>query len=396
MQTVKLRNDKAIKNCPKCLLPINGLLEFNSNKKLCLACIAKDSLKNSNWNNKNDKLQKIADLYSNKNKSYDCIVPVVGDAEDYFTLSKTLELGLSPLVVSVNDYFKNDIGWHNLHQLVAAFDVDSIFFNPDIRIYKDLVRTSLRKYNHIFLPFLQLHTSYPFHLAKQRKIPLIIWGSNQATELFGQELSGNYRDDRKKYHLSSIETDELIGSGAQVNPSHLNYYRFPNLSEDKSTIKQIYLSDYIKWDPLPQNASAISFGFQPETNSSSFDIYERAGSSVYYHLHDLLRLKTKGYRKINLQVARELRLGRITVNEGNALLEHYSSSKVDIKPFFDWLGVSPSGYEWYKLHQLDEYRNFINDSKVKNQEVSLPRNLAFYTSNHKEKTKDHILFGKGI
>ena len=110
----------------------------------------------------------------------------MGDAEDFFVLQKVLKLGLNPLLVSVNDYFKNDIGWHNLHQLITYFDVDSMVYNPDISVYKDLVRTSLRKLDHILLPFLTLHTSFPVHIAKQRKIPLIVWGQNQSVEQVGK------------------------------------------------------------------------------------------------------------------------------------------------------------------------------------------------------------------
>ena len=75
---------------------------------------------------------------------------------------------------------------YNLHNLITHFDVDSFVFNPNINVYKDLVRTSLRKFDHILLPFLSLHTSFPVHVAKERKIPLIIWGQNQAVEQVGK------------------------------------------------------------------------------------------------------------------------------------------------------------------------------------------------------------------
>ncbi|MEW4556384.1 LPS biosynthesis protein, partial [Vibrio cholerae] len=247
-----------------------------------------------NWDDKASALDLILGRFKKQHSRYDCIVPVVGDAEDYYTLSKVLGAGLSPLVVCVNDYFKNDIGWHNLHNLITHFDVDSFVFNPDIRVYKDLVRTSLRKFDHIMLPFLQLHTAFPVHVAYERKIPLIIWGQNQAVEQVGKfshddavEMS---RWNRREHDLFNVEVGHLIGNGAQVDERDLNYYRYPEVSSvARRGVRGLYLSNYMRWDPIAQNQEMTEFGFTPEANTSTFDVYERAGSSVYYHLHDVLK-----------------------------------------------------------------------------------------------------------
>jgi len=160
--------------CSKCLYDSShpfGLSIYNDG---CSGCYTHKEKYTIDWDKKQEELNDIVRWAKKRSKVYDCVVPVVGDAEDYYVLSKVLELGLNPLVISVNDYFKNDIGWHNLHQLITYFDVDSFLFNPDIRVYKDLIRTSLRKFDHILLPFLTLHTSFPVHIAQNRKIPLII------------------------------------------------------------------------------------------------------------------------------------------------------------------------------------------------------------------------------
>ena len=45
-------------------------------------------------------------IKSNSNKrTYDCIVPVQGFADDYFVVEKVLGLKLRPLLVSIDDYF---------------------------------------------------------------------------------------------------------------------------------------------------------------------------------------------------------------------------------------------------------------------------------------------------
>ncbi len=373
------------------------------NNQECSGCITHKEKDTIDWTSKYRELQELVSKYKNSNNKYDCVVPVVGDAEDFYTLSKVLELGLSPLVVCVNDYFKNDIGWQNLHQLITHFDVDSFVFNPDIRVYKDLVRTSLRKFDHILLPFLQLHSSFPVHVAYERKIPLIVWGQNQAVEQVGKfshydnvEMS---RWSRREHDLFNVETDVLIGNGAQVDTRDLNYYQYPDIRRlAKRKVKGIYLSNYLRWDPLAQNRAMVQHGFQPEYNSSSFDIYERAGSSVYYQLHDILKFKRTGYRKVADHVAREIRHGRVSSQVGFDMINHYQSSKVLIKPFFDWLGVTQSGYDWFVKHRLKDVAHLISQDRteVEAVEFDLPVELSQQLSETKKASKHHIMFDKGI
>jgi N-acetyl sugar amidotransferase len=365
----------------------------------CSGCITHNEKYTINWDKKLNDLKIIVENVKRKNRTYDCVVPVVGDAEDYYVLLKVIELGLNPLVVCVNDYFKNDIGWHNLHQLITFFDVDSIVFNPDIRVYKDLVRTSLRKFDHILLPFLTLHTSFPIHIAKDRKIPLIVWGQHQAIEQVGKFSHDDNvqmsKWSRKEHDLFNVDIDTLIGNGAQVQTRDLNYYKYPNISQlEKSGIRGIYLSNYMKWDPLKQNYSILDCGFKPEQNSSSFDIYERAGSSVYYQFHDLLKLKRVGYRKITDHLVREIRHGRILKEEAITLEKEYSNSKVDVYKFFKWLGMSKSGMDWFIMHRLNGYEHLVgkNDKKM----ISLPSKIKYFLKNESKVKQDFIIFGKGI
>lgn len=388
-----------LSNCPKCHYPLNHPFGITINGTECSGCLTHREKDLINWGEKLAELDNILRQFKKQRRQYDCVVPVVGDAEDYYTLSKVLDAGLSPLVVCVNDYFKNDIGWHNFHNLITHFDVDSFVFNPDMRVYKDLIRTSIRKLDHLMLPFLQLHTAFPVHVAQERKIPLIIWGQHQAIEQVGKfshhdavEMS---RWSRREHDLFNVETERLIGNGAQVDMRHLNYYYYPDIELlSRRGIRGIYLSNYYRWDPLAQNKDMIKYGFVAEKNTSSFDNYERAGSSVYYHLHDLLKFKRVGYRKISDHVAREIRHGRIDSDEGVKIIKHYSNSRVDIKPFFDWLGVTKSGYEWFKMHRLKGLEHLIDGAE--NAEIILPESLMGFVSNSKVPKEKFITFGKGI
>jgi len=358
----------------------------------------KDSL---DWDARRFQIEAELKKHKSFKRKYDCVVPVVGDAEDFYTLAKVIELGLAPLVVGVNDYFKNNIGWHNIHQLITYFDVDSFIFNPDVRVYKDLVKTSLRKFDHILLPFLQLHTSFPVHVAFERKIPLIIWGQSQAVEQVGKfshiDAVQMSRWNRKQHDLFETEIDELIGNGAQVNPRHLNYYQYPSVSQLKRRgVTGLYLSNYFRWDPLAQNESVLAFGFKPEKNPYSFDVYERAGSSVYYKLHDLLKFKRMGYRKIRDHLVREIRHGRLDRDSAVALEQTYSETPVNIKPFFDWLGTTKSGYDWFKMHRLAGLHHLITEDDVLPKCISLPSSINGLLHDSESSSEEFLFFDKGI
>lgn len=389
-------------SCPKCRYPATHPFGLILTEHECSGCLTHKEKDQIDWDLKASELEQILSGFKKIRSGYDCVVPVIGDAEDYYTLSRVLAAGLSPLVVAVNDYFKNDIGWHNLHNLITHFDVDSFVFNPDIRVYKDLVRTSLRKFDHMMLPFLQLHTSFPVHVAYERKIPLIIWGQNQAVEQVGKfshhDAAEMSRWSRREHDLFQVEIDRLIGNGAQVNERDLNYYRYPELvSLHRRGVRGLFLSNYIRWDPMAQNQMMVQCGFVPETNTSTFDIYERAGSSVYYQVHDLLKLKRIGYRKVNDHVAREIRHGRLSSDEATFLLNFYGESKVYIKPFFDWLGVTKSGYDWFKRHRLGTISHLVTEDRTDVPSlVQLPRALESMLSRAKVASQDHILFGKGV
>jgi len=385
--------------CKRCLYKSNHPFGITFIKGICSGCITHEEKNKLDWESIFEELKVLLIKQRPKNKTvYDCVIPVRGDAEDYFVLSQIMNLGLNPLVVSVNDYFFNDIGWHNLHNLITYFDVDSLFYSPNEHIYKELVRTSLRRFSNVLLPSHLLNTSFPVHIARERKIPLIVWGQNQSVEQVGKfshlnrvEMS---RWNRREHDLFGIELDILIGTGAQLNVHHVDYYKYPKTKDlFRGGVRGIYLSNYLRWDPLKQNSDSLKYNFQPQLNTSSFDIYERAGSSVYYGIHDLLKLKNVGYRKVTDHLVREIRHQRISRMEAKKEEIRFSSSKVEIESFFSWLDAKESGYRWFIKHELKAYEGLIGHQKpLKFKQTKIKKLL----SNSSLPNNNFIRFGKGI
>ena len=152
----------------------------------------------------------------------------------------------------------------------------------------------------------------------------------------------------------------------------------------------------MRWDPLLQNKSTVNFGFTPETNRSSFDIYERAGSSVYYGMHDILKFKRVGYRKVTDHIVREVRHGRIDLGDAKSLNDLYGCVTINPKPFFDWLEVSSSGYEWFLKHRLDDVKHLISHETDSFESKILPKTLTEHITNGNASKENFLAFAKGI
>jgi len=237
-------------------------------------------------------------------------------------------------------------------------------------------------------------------VAKEKKIPLIIWGGNQAVEQVGKfshhdkvEMSSW---SRIEHDLFGNDIDALMGNGAQVNERKVNYYRYPSISSLGFNLKGIYLSNYMLWDPLSQNNRMISLGFKPQKNDSSFDPYERAGSSVYYQIHDLLKFERLGYRKITDHCSREIRHGRMSRTDAVKLEHDFINNTVNIMPFFNWLNVSKTGVEWFIEHKLLNSKKLISDCNVESKKYNCPQKVKSLLVNASEPDENFITYSKGI
>ena len=390
-----------MQECKQCLYTQMHPFGLEFKDGVCTGCITHNEKNSLDWELRYRELAALLSGYKKSGQTYDCIVPVTGDAEDFYVVSTVIEHGLRPLIVCVNDYFKNDIGWQNLHQLITYFDVDSICYNPNQIVYRELVKTSFRKFNHVLMPFHLLHTAFPVHVALQRKIKLIIWGQHQAVEQVGKfshldnvEMS---EWSRFEHDLWGTDVDTLIGTGAQVLTTDLKYYHYPEkASISAAKIRGIYLNNFLPWDPLSQNSRMLKFGFNPQFQSSTFDPYERAGSSVYYGIHDLSKFMRRGYFKILDHFTREIRHKRITKSEAQTELDKWNNT-YNLKPFFEWLGVSETGYQWLLKHRFHDVRNLIvEEDQYPGTNKLKTQTLLDFCPIQNIPSRDFVIFGKGI
>jgi N-acetyl sugar amidotransferase len=387
--------------CIQCLDEVKHPMgQIINNSGLCTGCMTHREKDCIDWKKKWKDLEKKCCETIKKNKGgYDCIIPLNADAEDYYVVEQVLKLKLKPLLVYVNNYFGTDLSWYNLHNLETHFDLDMITFNPNIIVYKEAIRTSLRKFNSVYWPYQAIKTAYPVKLALDMKIPLIIWGALQATEQTGKfshhdmvEMSGW---GRVQHDLFGVNEDYFFGTGAQISDRNRYHYMYPPIDQAKK-VTGIYLSNYIRWDPWKQNHEMIKYGFFPESSIYTFDQFERSGSSVFYKIHDILRYEKHGYIKVKDQLSREIRHGRILRGKAAKLYAKYLNQDRDIKPFFDWLGVTDSGFELFIKERLAHAQTKISNKKNVRINSKDSFNFDFIHDNEFPITKSFLIYYKGI
>ena len=104
--------------CSQCSYPSNHPLNliFN-NDNVCSGCIIHKEKYQINWKKKLDQLKKLVSPYRNK-KYYDCVVPISGARDSYFTLYVVRKiLKLNPILVNYNTHYNTEIGFRNMNYL---------------------------------------------------------------------------------------------------------------------------------------------------------------------------------------------------------------------------------------------------------------------------------------
>lgn len=337
--------------CKRCAYPSNHALGISfSSDGLCSGCIVHEEKDMLDWGARENKLIKILELYRNKTTTnYDCIIPISGGKDSFFIVDLIKnKYGLNPLLVSFNKHYNTKGGIHNLEHIrtLLGCDIATMTLNPEQ--YKKLIRYSIKRLGSIHWPYLAGSTVYPVQVAVQKNIPLIIWGAHQGIDQVGMfshtdevEMTRRYR---KEHDLLGHEPeDALLEGNSYLTRNDLAPLFYPNDSDLYSVgVRGIYLNNYIRWDTKAQHEKMLhQYEYYASQQKRTFDTYNDVDCLLYNTLHDEIKYKKFGYSKINDHVAREIRFGRLSYQEGLNLIEQYQSQyDHNYAWFLKWIDVS--------------------------------------------------------
>ena len=352
-----------MKFCTRCLYNEKHPLYITfDNEGVCSGCRVHEEKDTLDWKLREEKLKLILNTYKNRSgNNYDCIIPVSGARDSYFIVHMIKNVyGMNPLLVTYNKQYNTDLGIRNLANLRIKFDCDIMTMTVNPEKVKKITRATIRRLGSIYWHCLAGQTVYPVQVAAKFKIPLIIWGAHQGIDQVGMfshldevEMTRKYR---KEHDLMGIEAEDLINNFDEITEDDIFEYKYPHDKEiEQVGIRGIYLNNYMRWDSKAQHEKMIKeFGYESAPQTRTFDTYNDVDCFNYSDVHDYIKYCKHGYGKVTDHASREIRLRRMTREQGLDLIKQYSLNKpINLNLFLDWIGISESGFNFL----IDQHRN---------------------------------------
>lgn len=358
-------------HCARCLYPENHPLGITFDKDgVCSGCRIHEEKDQLDWSSRLETLKKITRNYKNITRSsHDCIIPISGARDSYFIVDFVVnELKLKPLLVNYNSHYNTRMGIRNMSYLKTLLGVDFLQCTVSPHRVKKITRETLKLMGSMYWHILAGQTVFPVRVAVQHKIPLIIWGAHQGIDQVGMfshldevEMTRKYR---KEHDLMGFEAEDLLAMDNFLDSSDLEQYFYPSDKELAVVgVRGIYLNNYVRWDSKKQHELMIrKYGYETMSQQRTFDTYNDVDSFHYSGIHDEIKMIKHGYGKVSDHVAREIRLKRMTYEEGADKVNTYKSKKPkDLNLFLDWIEMDET--EYYSI--INKFRLVNNETENK-------------------------------
>lgn len=395
-----------INYCKKCLNPSNhplGII-FN-NEGVCGGCLVHNEKYKINWDKKIDKLGNFFNSKKNKNKYYDCVIPVVGNGDDFFVthVAKKI-LKLNPLLVSYNTGFNTKVGIRNLARLVSKLDCDHFQITSNPNIIKKICLKTFNKIGDFYWHILAGNQAFPVQVAVKMKIPTILWGVNGWLDQVGK-FSHNHETEMTKkiweeFSLRNLITKKVIDKN--INQKDIAPFIYPSLQEIKKVgVRGIYLGNYLLWDAKKQTEEMITkYGYETFKQQRTHNTYESIYCKNNAGVHDYIKFLKYGYGKVTDHINRDIRFKRISREDARFIVAKYERNIPEDLNYF---------LKWIKLSKKQFFNRFTNNAfnymeskcnKIKIDPIILNKiedKLNYIKTNNLEKEnfdQEYIVFGR--
>ncbi len=385
-----------VKFCKECITSNqrpSSAVEFkakNNQKKgivfdksgICDACNYNKIKNEINWEDREKQLIKLCNKFRKKN-GYDCVIPGSGGKDSAYT-SHILKYkyGMNPLTVTWAPHLYTDIGWKNFINWIQVGGFDNILFTPNGKLHRLLTKLAFENLLHPFQPFIIGQKIIGPLIALKFDIPLIFYGENQAE--YGNSINDNTSPEMDKKFFSINDPKEIFLGGLNINQIIEKYdfklnefkpYIPPKLEEIKKVgIEQQFLGYYLKWDQQEAYYYATqNTGFKPNTQRTegTYSKYVSLDDKID-RFHFYTYFIKFGLGQTTYDAAQEIRMGKITREEGVALVNKYDSEfpykyfkdfldYVDLKEdkFWKILDNFRSPHLWEKKNNIWKLKNII-------------------------------------
>lgn len=352
-----------MKYCARCLYPENARPTIIFDEEgVCSGCRYHESRSKQldiDWTEREAMLVRILDeakrMARERGNSHDCIIPVSGGKDSHYQVWLLKEkYGMNPLLVTFNHAFNTPAGNRNLYNLVEKSGCDFVRYTAGLDSVRRISRYMLEKVGDLTWHYHAGIRTYPFQVAVERNIPLIVWGEHGFAELTGivslEDFVEFTRWTRKEHDMRGYEPHDLVGHGG-ITEQDIAPYIYPS-DEDiaRVEVRGIYLSNFIYWNAKAQADIVMKeWGFEPIAyeRERSFNLHSKIEDHAN-DVHDFLKYLKFGYGRATDDASMEIRHGRMTREEGIEMVKRYDAREPStLQTYCDFLGITKSQfYDW--------------------------------------------------
>ena len=328
---------------------------------LCPACHYIDELEDVDWEERYEVLPELIDKFPRRPGNYhDCIIGVSGGKDSTRQAIWVRDkLGLNPLLVCLSypPEQVTDRGVDNLSNLIElGFDVHVVAPAPET--WRKLMKASFRRFtNWAKSTELALYSAVP-RLAIRYQIPLVLWGENPGLQLGDLKTLGKTGYDgnnlRNMNTLNGGGLEWMLGEG--FSQQDLLSYQYPSPEEfDAAGVQIVYLGWFLgDWSMRDNGLYSCTQGLKirtdkPENTGDLFGV--SALDEDWVTLKQMIKYYKFGFGRATDYVNEEIRLGRLTREDGIKLVEEYDGccSFEYINSFCEYIDISTNEF-WDQVH----------------------------------------------
>lgn len=310
--------------CKKCTISTaRPRITFDA-EGVCSACRFAEKKASTDWGAREKELQALCDEHRKDSGEFDVIVPVSGGKDGgYVAHQLKHRYGMTPLCVTWAPLLPTEIGEKNLAAFVASgFDV--IHGRPNGQTTRRLARLAFEHMGDPFQPFIYGQTNFPLQMAVRYQIPLIMYGENGEVEYGGDMKNADSPTREIEDHDAHYFSGKPPEFWRQHGISERNLRPFQGAPYSGEIH---FMSYYHKWDPQENFyycAANTGFSPNPERTQGTYSKYASLDDRLD-GLHYYLAFLKFGIGRATSDSAHEIRDGKITREEGVALVKRFDS-----------------------------------------------------------------------
>lgn len=336
-----------IRFCTRCVISNQRpRISFDA-EGVCSACRHAENKQRVNWSERERELRDTLERFRRKDGRHDVIVPCSGGKDGSFVAHQLKhKYGMNPLTVTWAPNAETEIGRQNLQAFIDS-GFDNVYFRPNGQVNRKLCRLAFEHMGDPFQAFIYGQTNFPLRISQAYNIPLIMYGENGEVE-YGGDMKNAERPTRD---ISDHDGHYFSGKPVEfwhqfgLTDQDLEAYKPPQ--EIKGT-EIHFLGYYTKWDPQENfYYCQANTGFKPNPKRSE-GTYSKYASldDKLDPFHYYLGYLKFGIGRATSDAAHEIRDGKITREEGVALVKRYDSEKPseNLIFFLNYCGLTEPEY----------------------------------------------------